>query len=88
MSIHINIRAGSHTHSNSENITSENHAENMRDRLSGDTSITWMGAKYRVAEKGEKNAMPRPPLVKASSMPCEAAARKMKLNVRIKLAQK
>ena len=40
---------------------------------------TWMGLygkKYLAASKGESRAMPNPPLVQASSKPCEAVMKK------------
>lgn len=37
----------------------------------GDTSIGRMGKKYRSLSKGQKKAMPWPPSVKASSVPCD-----------------
>ena len=38
-------------------------------RLNGDTSIGVTGKKYRSVIKGERRAMPNPPLVKASRIP-------------------
>ena len=40
--------------------------------LKGETSITRIGAKYLSPDHGQKNATPRPPLVKESRIPCDA----------------
>lgn len=41
----------------------------------GDTSIGRTGKKYRVVSNGQKKATPKPPLVTASSSPCDIPAR-------------
>jgi hypothetical protein len=46
----------------------------------GDTSTGRHGAKERSSLNGQKNSMPLPPLVKASSAPCEATAANRKRN--------
>ena len=51
----------------------------------GATSMGRTGAKNLWSEKGHKNAMPRPPLVNASRIPCEAAAANTKQNARLRL---
>src|SRR5205823_9601327 len=46
----------------------------------GETLMGRHGKKYRVVSNGEKNATPNPPLVIASSTPCEAVDMKNKPN--------
>src|SRR5437879_8476803 len=42
----------------------------------GETLMGRHGKKYRAVSNGEKNATPNPPLVRASSMPCDTVTRK------------
>jgi len=51
----------------------------------GETLIGRKGAKYRFADEGQKKAIPRPPLVNASSMPCEPVATNKKRKLFAKL---
>ena len=70
-----NAADGSQTQYSSLLSTSHPRSEKKRVTLSGETSIGRKGKKYRVEEKGAKNAMPRPPFVRASKTPWEAIAR-------------
>src|SRR6185369_6995489 len=68
--------AGIQIHTSSLRITAHPFAEKKRARPIGETWIGRKGKKIRRLSNGAKNATPRPPFVMASSVPCEAAARK------------
>src|SRR5579859_722487 len=71
-------KPGSHTQSISLQITANPRGEKNAAPI-GDTTIGLHGKKYRVALKGEKNAMPSPPFVIASSTPWEAVIKKKRM---------
>lgn len=73
--------AGNQMSQNSEMSTLSPLAERKRDTPIGETSIGVSGRKYRSALKGQKNAIPRPPSVIASSTPWEQAPIKTKRKV-------
>src|SRR5215468_1682778 len=66
---------GPTTHFNSESAILSPQGEKARRMLMGPTIMGRHGRKYLVLLNGEKNAMPRPPSVIASSNPCDAQAR-------------
>jgi len=47
----------------------------------GETTTGRQGKKYRSFSNGEKNATPNPPLVKASSIPCDNVDKNRNVNV-------
>ena len=66
---------GAHSQTTSLVSTSTPRREKNDQTPIGDTSIGRAGKCQRVSTNGAKKATPRPPLVKASRSPCEAAAR-------------
>ena len=56
--------------------------------LKGETSITRIGAKYLSPDHGQKNATPRPPLVKESRIPCDAVATSTNQKARVKVVRR
>ena len=69
MSTRARQKEGSQTHWSSEINTAMPRGERNRERLSGETLITWNGEKNRCSEKGQPRAMPLPPVVKVSRIP-------------------
>ncbi len=63
---------GSQIHKSSLLITMKPHLLKKAKILIGETMIGLQGKKYLVLSKGEKNAIPKPPLVKASRIPLVA----------------
>ena len=76
------VNSGNHTQRISDKMTVIPLGEKKRESPRGDTSIGCNGAKYRSLTKGHKKAIPRPPLVNASSMPCDATATNKNQNAR------
>ena len=68
-------RHGAHSHTTSLVSTSRPRREKNDHTPIGETSIGRTGKCQRVSTNGAKKATPRPPLVIASSRPCDAAAR-------------
>ncbi|GAC1635374.1 MAG: hypothetical protein NVS9B14_12520 [Candidatus Acidiferrum sp.] len=67
--------AAGHTQINSLQSTPSPRSEKKAAPM-GDTKIGRHGRKYLVGSNGDKNAIPNPPFVIASSSPCEAAIKK------------
>src|SRR5262245_45141802 len=80
-----NNNDGIHTQSSSLRNTAAPRDEKNRLTPIGETSIGRHGKKYRTALNGATKATPRPPLVKASSSPCENPARKRNVHSRPRL---
>ena len=72
----IKIIHGNPIQSISERITLAPHSLKKFPMPMGETFIGRQGKKYLELSKGEKNATPSPPLVRASKILCEAVHKK------------
>jgi len=75
----VRMDAGSHTHINS--LFKTDHPHLLKNALipMGETAIGVKGKKYLSLLRGDNNAIPSPPLVKASRIPWLAVKREKKI---------